>query len=504
MGASIERSLLVILALLASIQLGALATVTPFLVPGFHFDYNGPNQQPPIPITAQCETINLMWTRDANDTGPLPVAPYFFQVYTSTSNTPYIVYAGLGPFFEWAVPFAPNTLYQICMFDSNGVSGGCQTTYTVVSNTTVISNTTVTPTCQNVTAPSELSVSGTVPLGALSQYSYIDQCTPLSVTPETGTPPFTLTVAPSFHPPYNLTSNTMDPISWLVSLPVGYHFFLALSSSDGLLWANGPMQVGGLGPTSCLAPGTISKKDMVSIIVGTSIGGTVLGLFIGVLFIKVRRRRRRSPSQDCFASHHFSSAKPYKAPSVVPSTIQPSSSSGDPLHTYPRNSSSAVNPGPSILHSPPSSRPHSYSSSSPRPSESGASASTQTSRTRELPLEPLRPNRRSRPPLPEPPIVASSDSSSIENNFPLDAKGRLQAHNMPDDAAGASSNVQLPSSGLSRAPTYARHPPSPAQAVFVIDETEIADVPPEYGRHTNDTSCTPSIISSGRIPSGRF
>jgi len=39
--------------------------------------------------------------------------------------------------------------------------------------------------------------------------------------------------------------------------PVGYRFFLAMSSSDGLLWANGPMQVGGLGSTNCLVPGTM-------------------------------------------------------------------------------------------------------------------------------------------------------------------------------------------------------------------------------------------------------
>ena len=32
---------------------------------------------------------------------------------------------------------------------------------------------------------------------------------------------------------------------------------MALSSSDGLLWGSGPMRVGGLGPSDCLAPGTM-------------------------------------------------------------------------------------------------------------------------------------------------------------------------------------------------------------------------------------------------------
>lgn len=32
---------------------------------------------------------------------------------------------------------------------------------------------------------------------------------------------------------------------------------MALSSSDGLLWGNGPMRVGGLGSTDCLSPGSM-------------------------------------------------------------------------------------------------------------------------------------------------------------------------------------------------------------------------------------------------------
>ncbi|KAF8805177.1 hypothetical protein BYT27DRAFT_6668872 [Phlegmacium glaucopus] len=501
MGASavLQLPIICFLALLGSIQ-GALATVTPFLVPGFHFDYGKPGQQLPIPVTAQCERINIGWGRNGNDTGPPPVAPYFFQIYTSTSETPYVVYAGFGSAFGWDVPFAPNTQYQICMFDSNGVSGGCQATYTVIANTTV-----TTPTCQNVTAPSELSVSGTVPLGLMSKYGYIDQCTSLSVTPKTGKPPFTLTVAPSFHPPYNLTSDTMDPISWQVSLPVGYRFFLAMSSSDGLLWANGPMQVGGLGPTSCLAPGTISKKEAVSVIVGTGIGGTALGLLIGILvyilLIRVRRRRERAPSHNYFASQYFSSTKPYKAPSIVPSTITPSL---QPLRPNQPASSSAFNPASSVSHSSTFTRPSSCSPSLPMSVSS--SFSHQTSRNREppeLPLEPLRPNRRStpRPPLPEPPMTPSSDRGSVQEHFPPDVKRQPPPSSVPDDAAyiaSSSSNVRLPPSS----PAYSQHP-LPRQ-VYVIDETEVADVPPEYGRHTDDTTCTPSIISSGRVPSGRF
>jgi len=513
MGASavLSMPMIPVLALLASIQ-GALATTsTPFLLPSFHFGYSGDSGVFSLPITSQCDRINLMWSRGTNDTGPPPVAPYFFQVYTSTSETPYVVYAGFGPTFAWDVPFAPNTLYQICMFDSNGSSGGCRQTYTVIANTTV-----TTPTCQNVTAPSELSVSGTVPLGALSKHSYIDQCTSLSVTPQTGKPPFTLTIAPSFHPPYNVTSNSMDPISWQVSLPQGYHFFMALSSSDGLLWGSGPMRVGGLGPSDCLAPGTIPQTTAISIIVGTAIGGIVLGLAIGVfaytLVIRARRRRQRCPSQNYFASQHFSSAKPYKAPSIAPSAIIASPARQRAYQQFP----------PSTLNleqSMPTSMGIDQSTSyAPSPTISESASFYVPGPVRDspgVPLEPLRPNREpsSHLSLSEPSVMTSSDSASVteQNHFPLDVKVRLQPFSVSDDAASVASSTAYARSSLARAATYAssstRHP----RNIYVIDETEATDVPPEYGRHTDDTSCTPSIISSGlgRIPSsyistGRF
>ena len=255
-----------------------------------------------------------------------------------------------------------------------------------------------------------------------------------------------------------------------------------------------------------------------------------MGLAIGVLayflFIRVRRRRKRSPSQNYFASQHFSSTKPYKAPSIVISTISPSSV---PQRTYQHISSptQTQNPEPPMPTSLGFSRTNSYTPSLPTISDASAiSYSTNASRTaRDLPgvpLEPLRPSRETGSHLShsEPSVITTSDSGSIteQNHFPLDVKVRLQPFSTPDDAESVASYNSYARSNrsnrdLARAPTYAststsaRHP----RNVYVIDENEIPDVPPEYGRHTDDTSCTPSIISSGlgRIPSsylssGRF
>ena len=245
--------------------------------------------------------------------------------------------------------------------------------------------------------------------------------------------------------------------------------------------------------------------------------GLAIGVLAYVLFIRVRRRRQRSPSQHYFASQHFSSTKPFKAPSIVPSTIGPLST---PQRTYQQILSTQnpeqelqnpelQNPEPPTPTSLGFNRSSSYTPSIPTISDS-ASFSNHSSRTvRDLPgvpLQPLRPNREpsSDLSLSGPSAIATSDSGSVteQNHYPLDVKARLQRD---DSASVTSSSTSNARSSLARAPTYAststsRHP----RGVYVIDENdEVPDVPPEYGRHTDDTSCTPSIISSGlgRIPS---
>ncbi|KAF8900329.1 hypothetical protein CPB85DRAFT_1228597, partial [Mucidula mucida] len=201
----------------------------------------------------QCEVLHLTWGR-RQAIGPNPVAPYSLQIYTSTFQTPFVVDAGDRLEFSWAVPFAPGTLYQICMFDVNGVTSGCQDTYTVIPN---LNGTDDMLNCPNVTFLKPLSITGTVANGPISLFGFVDQCTDISIKPNMGTPPFTLTIAPPLHPSFNLTSNTMDPITWTVSLSRAMPFFMSMVSSEGLVWSAGPMHSGGFGPTDCLAPGTM-------------------------------------------------------------------------------------------------------------------------------------------------------------------------------------------------------------------------------------------------------
>ncbi|PPQ92991.1 hypothetical protein CVT25_000192 [Psilocybe cyanescens] len=501
------RPLNVVVALLISVYSiqDVLATVAPYLNPGFRFVYDNANQALPIPVTTQCDKVRLRWTRDGNSTGPLPVAPYSLQVFTSTTSVPYSILAGFGPTFDWQVPFAPNTQYQICMFDVNGVSGGCQQTYTVIASSS--SNA---PTCQNVTAPSALSVSASVPLGAMSQYSYIDQCTSLSVTPKSGSPPYTLTIAPDYHPPYNITSNSMNPISWKVSLPVGFRFFISLTSADGSMWANGPMRVGGLGSSDCLLPGSVSKSIFDRIVIGASIGSLFFGAVAGILgylaYLKFARRRRKSPSQSYLATAYDSRNSPSR-PLTAPSLI-----GGSTIVTRSAPSIASSMPTPSMP-------------AMPLPS-------TPPIRNAELPLEPVRhtgSTRRGNRSVDPYDLSIRSDTESVSsrgqstiaptNYYPLDVKHPIPpSPNAVDTSFGSdsmsmassSSNIThtgpprgRPISVQSRAPTYVPRSSNLRGAVRTINEIEeygeLGELPPEYGRHMADPSLNyaPSVLSSG-------
>ncbi|KAF8995772.1 hypothetical protein BDQ17DRAFT_1412071 [Cyathus striatus] len=272
----------------------AYAAVTPFIDQSFYFDYNDASQPIPIPVTKQCETINIKWER-STATGPNPVSPYHLQVYSSAFNVPFTIPAGDGLSFDWQVPFAPDTLYQICMFDKNGNTGGCQATYAMIPADS-------TPNCANITFNPILDVDAEVDNGPMSQYGWIDQCTDISLTPKNGTPPYTMTVAPQLHPPYTITGNDMKAINWTVSLSWGSGFFVSLEDSAGAVWSYGLLHSGGGGSTSCLvgAGSDDQPKTIKPIIaVGTGVGGVVVGLILGTigafLLLRCRRKRRGDP-----------------------------------------------------------------------------------------------------------------------------------------------------------------------------------------------------------------
>ncbi|KAF9023415.1 hypothetical protein BDZ89DRAFT_1162746 [Hymenopellis radicata] len=268
-----------------------------YMQQSFFFDYAIPSQAVTVPVTTQCETIHIKWDR-ASATGPSPSAPYYLQIYTSAFVFPFVVEAGNGLSFDWEVPFAPGTLYQICMFDKNGYTGGCQAIYSMVPNTTVGFS------CANASFPlAPLDIVAVVQDGPLSQYGWIPQCTSLAVTPKNGTPPYTVTVAPTLHPPVNITTNDMSTVNWTVDLSWASPFFISVVDSEFNFWSYGPLH-SGEGNSGCLSG--VSKESDSDIsstgkTIGTGIAGLVVGALAGILaavwFLKRRQKRQRQEGQ---------------------------------------------------------------------------------------------------------------------------------------------------------------------------------------------------------------
>jgi len=276
------------------------------------FDWESAGVDPTVslPQTAQCDTLNIHWSRASNDV-PDYVPPFYLRIYTSVDPVPFVVPAGTGLSTNFTVPFAPGTQYQICMVDSKGNSGGCQASYTVYPNNTFVQDpktgnvTIVPPSCANVTSSSgQINATGVDINGPLTRMAWADQCTDISIKPLNGTPPFVLSIAPTYHPPMNITSNTMDAINWTVTLGWAHQFYMSLTDANGNSWMTGPLHSGGNGPTDCLVLGgnnlglsaSLGTQGGISskVIIGSTIGALVFGILVGLLGSLCWNRKRRS------------------------------------------------------------------------------------------------------------------------------------------------------------------------------------------------------------------
>jgi hypothetical protein len=161
---------------------------------------------------------------------PDPAAPYVLKIYTSLYLYPFIIDAGSGLSTTLPIPFGPGTQYGmlallskdqyildtlyfnpiitvICMTDLSGISGGCQDLYTVYPS----GNTS----CPNVRIPTQtlgVNMQSINTGGLLSRFGWPASCSDLQFDVAdgvgggvVGTPPYTLTVAPAFRTPLNIT-----------------------------------------------------------------------------------------------------------------------------------------------------------------------------------------------------------------------------------------------------------------------------------------------------------
>lgn len=256
---------------------------TKWMEQSFFFDWTPIDDPTPVPITAQCETLQVKWSRQTA-TGRDPIAPYYLQIFTSNYVFPFQVAAGSGVTTNFTVPYAPGTQYQICMWDSVGSTGGCQAVYSTYAPSLTED---MAGKCANFSFPAtSLSVDSSA-----GQYAWIPSCTDLVVKPTSGTPPYTFTVAPALHPPFNITNVGSDGVTWKVQLQWSTPFFVSLTDSTGLTWSYGPLHAG-QGDDSCLV--NIGPHASIVTLVGTAFGSLILGAVLAVLVLFLVNRRRDS------------------------------------------------------------------------------------------------------------------------------------------------------------------------------------------------------------------
>ncbi|KAG8954078.1 hypothetical protein FRC03_011600, partial [Tulasnella sp. 419] len=253
------------------------------------FDWNPLDNPNPPPVTRQCETLRINWRRPPA-TGPDAIGPYFLKVFTSIHTTPFTVPLGDAFNYEFTVPFPPGTLYQLCMFDSVGNTGGCQGIYTVID--AAVSQ----PSCANITAPAQLTVKT-----ATSQTGWPAQCSYLELNGLQGTPPYTFIAAPSLRPPTVINNIGGDGLRWQIPYNHASPFFIGLTDSTGRAWSWGPMHAGDGPDTSCLDyKHTIKAKGGIPVgaVIGAAVGALVVGAIIGFLFKSLWSRRQRKTKNE--------------------------------------------------------------------------------------------------------------------------------------------------------------------------------------------------------------
>ncbi|KIR80535.1 hypothetical protein I306_02513 [Cryptococcus gattii EJB2] len=265
-------------------------------------------------------------------------------------------------------PWGNGSQFIACMWAANGVSGGCQDLYTVVpSHFTAEAYEDKSSTCRTpdvlgswVTPPSQmLDVTVEGASGEIATNAWPPACSDLQFTPNNGTAPYTLIIAPASHPPVNITSVDGASVNYTVRLTHGQAFMAAMFDSEGNSWVYGPMHSGESDDLSCLAVVTgqeesKAKRGYSVAILGGSIAGAFVVGAVGASLVMWCLSRKSGPmmspsTEDLYAnprpaaSYRTSSGsifgKPLNASSTLdfdtPSTLYDPHLSG-PYGSYPQ------------------------------------------------------------------------------------------------------------------------------------------------------------------------
>ena len=242
------------------------------------------------------------------------------------------------------------------------------------------------------------------------------------------------------------------------------------------------------------------KSLLEKAVVGASVGGLAVGFAAGLLaffmFFRVKNRRR-APSQQFFNSNRN---RGYSA----------ADNATRPLKTAPSTSTLGRSTSFGALSSAPTDLTHTTNSIPLTPATAARNSGVPRPPLPQIPVMPIqRPAQRQRSASRERYTAVPTDGSPMRTEYPADIKQALPPSDTSifprDDAESlaSSSNTRVasrPASTISRAPTYVPRTSNLRGPAHTIEEAEpTPDMPPEYGRHTDDPylKYAPSVLSSG-------
>lgn len=159
----------------------------------------------------------------------------------------------------------------------------------------------------------------------------------LTFTPQNGTAPYTLVIAPAFHPPVNITSSgPKNSMIYRVRLSHGQAFMAGVFDAAGNSFAIGPLHAGFTDNPSCLNTLTgqkVSSKGNFGsgILAGGTIGGFIVGALGALLFAWLWTRREYKTGRKGFDSNELLDPYADPRPASYRADSNTSSTYGKPL-----------------------------------------------------------------------------------------------------------------------------------------------------------------------------
>ncbi|KAG8712191.1 hypothetical protein FRC08_014922 [Ceratobasidium sp. 394] len=216
--------------------------------------------EPYVHTIKQCSKLNIQFSNDLGlpslHANPPPAPPYTVIVYQGGFAPLNLAVGNMGQTgtYPWVVNLPLGPSYMLAMKDSAGYTGGVSLLWTMTAGT----GCTLTP---SPMPPSKLNFTRTGN----------SQCGNVNIEVYNGTSPYQVEIIPEVRQQKTLHFATNE-FGFVLDLPAGLNFFLAITDADGNSAVDGTLSVGTSSDNSCLnAAATMTVGMFTSVFSGSGV-----------------------------------------------------------------------------------------------------------------------------------------------------------------------------------------------------------------------------------------